>query len=220
MGAKKMRKLRGLFAVVLLFLGLSSCNSYLAGGLRVAWGRQLLEQGNYQEALLYFFEAQQSLAANGKTSGLFRATKSSARRRIGYNIGLIYSALGQNRAAIRQWQQILNRGGLDQDEALRFALFYNIGLLYSKADENAAARRYLVQALDLRPKHENARKALELCLLREKSPKLLSEDQQTLAQSPPQPGIGDEQILNYISQEARYHFQRDAPTQKVLRNDW
>ena len=220
MGNRKMwfRKLQ-VWIFLLALLLFSSCNSYLANGMRVAWGRQLFLQGSYQEAMLYFFDAQQSFRENIKK---IHSASQAARslRRIAYNVGLVYSALGQSLAAIGQWQQILDRGELEKDEELHFALLYNIGVLYSQADENITARRYLVQALDLRPKHENARKALELCLLRlQQSNRLASEEDEQILSSP-QSGISDEQILNYISREANYRFQRDEPTQKVLRNDW
>ncbi|MEM9423981.1 MAG: hypothetical protein AAF975_04230 [Spirochaetota bacterium] len=198
-----------------------SCDSYLADGVRVAWAKQLFQQGNYQEALLYLLEAEQNRIQNASRSA---KPKFLALRRIQYNIGLIYSALGQNRAAVELWQAILDQGGRRDDESLQFALLYNIGLLYAQIGQNENARRNLVQALDLRPDHEGARKALELSLESLKQGPLnaekLSKEEQLKESLPAQSGISDEQILDYISRQAHYRFQRDAKAAQVLRNDW
>ncbi len=217
--------LLGLAIAVLL----SSCNSYLADGVRVAWAKQLFRQGSYQEALLYFLKAERG-RQNSIRQQLGKVVPGDSRmralRRIRYNIGLVYSALGQSQASLESWQSIIDRGGLDSDPTLQFNLLYNTGLLYSQVGQNEYSRRYLVQALELRPESDEARQALELCLERLRHSQLARQSAQRaqkeeLAELPPsQASISDEQILNYISRQANYRFQRDAPARKVLRNDW
>ncbi|WGK69840.1 tetratricopeptide repeat protein [Candidatus Haliotispira prima] len=209
---------------VLIF---SSCSSYLADGIRVAWAKQLFRQGSYQEALLYFLDAEQNRSQNiqrqyGKLPP--GDSKLLVLHRIRYNIGLVYIALGQSNVAIDSWQSILDRGGLDADKTLQFTVLYNIGLLYSQAGRNKEARLHLVRAVDLRPEHNDARKALELSLRHLKQNQLSQQSQKDdkipIESLPSQSGIGDEQILHYISRQANYRFKRDAKIQQVLRNDW
>ena len=211
-----------LYLIVLATL-LLSCDSYLADGVRVAWAKQLFQQGSYQEALLYFLEAEQNRKVQLELADQLESAEFLALRRIQYNIGLIYSALGQSRAAIARWQLILDQGGISDDEPLQFALLYNVGLLHSQIGQNDKARRYLVQALNLRPDHERARKALELALKHLQQGQLSQQSQQeedSQLKESLQSSIGDEQILNYISRQAKYRFKRGAKAQQILRNDW
>ncbi len=207
----------------LFFMLFFSCNSYLADGMRVAWGKQLFQQGNYQEALLYFLDAEQNRLRSFQLQP-GNSAEFLALRRIQYNVGLIYSALGQSLPAINYWQAILDKGGIIDDQPLQFALLYNIGLLYSQTSQNAKARLNLVQALTLQPDHEGARKALELCLEQLKqsqlSEKLATKENKLQEVLPSESSISDEQILNYISRQANYRFKRDTKIQQALRNDW
>ena len=204
---------------------LFSCNTYLVDGMRVAWSKQLFQQGNYQEALLYSLNAEQNRVLSIAESPLqLKNMKYLALRRTQYNIGLIYSALGQSKAAIKRWQFILDKGDIHQDEILQFSLFYNIGLLYSQSGQNEQARNSFVQALELRPNHEGARRALEISLyyLRQEKLKLPPISEAPVLQEllPAQPAGIDEQILDYALRQANYRFKRDAKVQNILQNDW
>ena len=205
---------------------LSSCDSYLSDGIRVAWAKQLFQQGQYQEALLYSLDAEQNRTQSLKKYPNLNPDDLQllSLKRIQYNIGLIYSALGQSRAAIERWQELLNRGELNSDTDLQFSILYNIGLLYSQVGQNDVARRNLVQALRLRPEHKSCRKALEIVLAHLKQNELgqKSEPKNSQPEELPssQSSINDEQILNYISRQASYRFKSDVKAQQVLRNDW
>lgn len=196
------------FTVLLLF----SCSGYLADGIRVVRGNYLFGQGRYQEALLHY------LATSPDGYG------EKVQNLIDYDVGLVYNALGETKAAIDKWNAVLESSTTRADKNLYFSLLYNIALLHMQSRDYERARLRLVEALGERPDDLPSRIALKRCLekLRQQEQVADRESEQDRAETPVSFSFSTEQILNYISQNSEYYYlqQSDSDHKEAAQNDW
>ncbi len=137
---------------LLLLLGTSllvSCTDWNAGWL-VIQGNNAFQRGDFQRANLSYLSARDAGAASEV---------------INYNLGNVYNALGETNAALAVW----NRIGRPADEELAFRLAFNKGyLLYQRGQYDEAFQAFRT-ALTLRPGSLDAKRNLEICLLKTQS---------------------------------------------------
>jgi len=144
-------------------------------------GNRHFAEGSYQEAQLVYLEALE-LGKYGEW--------------VHYNLGNVYYALGERKAALEEWEKAI---GVD-DSRLRFNVLFNKGVLALEEGNFHEAEKLFIQVLELDSTNYSAKVNLEYA-----SMKLSSLQAQTSKlQSSPQPNKLDdegERLLHYIRQK-------------------
>ena len=135
---------RGLIAALcLLFV---SCSEWGAGWA-VVQGNAAFQRGEFQRSSLSYLGAQ---------------TVGASPDVVNYNLGNVYNALGETNTALSVWNRIVRPG----DEELAYRLAFNKGyLLYQRGQYEEAFQEFRT-ALLLRPASLDAKRNLEICLLK------------------------------------------------------
>jgi len=133
-----------LAAVVLALL--ASCSEWNSGWA-VVQGNAAYQRGEFQKASLSY------LAAEATGTGLDV---------VSYNLGNVYNALGETNTALAVWGRITLPGS----EELAYRLAFNRGyLLYQRGQYDEACAQFRT-ALLMKPSSLEAKKNLEICLLK------------------------------------------------------
>jgi len=171
---------KGLILLILGSTSVLSCSG-VRMGLLVWNGNRYFAEGNYQEAQLAYLEALE-LGKHGEW--------------VHYNLGNVYYALGERKAALEEWEKAI---GVD-DSRLRFNVLFNKGVLALEEGNFHEAETLFIQALELDSTNFSAKVNLEYA-----SMKLSSlQAQASKLQSSPQPNKLDdegERLLHYIRQK-------------------
>jgi Ca-activated chloride channel family protein len=118
--------------------------------------------------------------------------------RIFYDIGNVYHALGEGRAALDMWEQARDRG----DEVLLYRIAFNRGVLFYEMGNYSEAYSMFRRALTFRPEDVEAKTNLEYCLRKMN----IEEEQQPRRSSSgeKQRRLSDDgkRILEYIERSA------------------
>jgi tetratricopeptide (TPR) repeat protein len=136
---------RGALALAAVLV-LVSCSD-LADGWSVVQGNAAYQRGEFQKASLSY------LAAQG--TGAVRDV-------VNYNLGNVYNALGETNTALATWSRI----DKPSTEELAYRLAFNKGyLLYQRGQYEDACREFRT-ALLMKPASLDAKRNLEICLLK------------------------------------------------------
>lgn len=126
---------------------------------------------------------------------------------IHYNLGNVFYALGETSAADEEWSLALET----DDSELLFRTLFNQGNLYFELSQYASAYSRFREALTIRPDSLEAKRNLELVLLKlssqQEQPQVRAEGS---AVSGEEPGEDVERILQYIKrkEESQWVSQR------------
>ncbi|MCX7787459.1 MAG: tetratricopeptide repeat protein [Spirochaetes bacterium] len=191
---------RGLILLILGSASIVSCS-----GLRMGWllwnGNRYFAEGNYQEAQLAYLQALEM--------GQYREW-------IHYNLGNVYYALGERKAALEEWDKALGV----EDSRLRFSVLFNKGVLALEEGNFKEAEKLFIQALELDSTHPAAKVNLEYASLKLSS----LQAQATKPQSTPKPSKLDdegERLLHYIRQrESNRWIASDKLVVEESAEDW
>lgn len=141
------RVLGGIVMAVLVTLG--SCSDW-KDGWAVIQGNAAFQRGDFQRAALQYLSAQQG---------------SDFLDVVNYNLGNVYNALGETNTALAVWNRI-SRPGSDE---LAYRLAFNRGyLLYQRGQYDQACQEFRT-ALMMKPSSLDAKRNLEICLLKTQS---------------------------------------------------
>ena len=133
-------------AAGLLSLLAVSCSDWRAG-LAVVEGNAAYQRGEFQKAGLAYLSAQGADASSDV---------------VNYNLGNVYNALGETNTSLAVWNRIVRPA----DEELGFRLAFNKGyLLYQRGQYDEAYQEFRT-ALLLKPSSLDAKRNLEICLLK------------------------------------------------------
>lgn len=135
-------------AVLALFLFTGCQASHPALG--VLRGNREFSQGHYQKAIILYMDALKT--------GQYEPW-------IQYNLGNVYTALGEGDAAMEMWK----RAGETENKDLLFRLSFNRGHLYYLQGEYREAFRAFQEALRYNPASHEAKINLELTLVKLKA---------------------------------------------------
>ena len=131
---------------------------------------------------------------------------------IHYNLGNVFYALGETTAAEEEWSlAAVDRAGRE----LRFRTLFNQGNLYYELSQFAAAYASFREALILRPDHVDAKRNLELALLKLSSQQETSQvEAQGKASAAESPQEDVDRILEYIKrkEESQWISQQRSET--------
>jgi tetratricopeptide (TPR) repeat protein len=135
-----------LFFVVLAALSLASCSDW-SDGWAIVQGNAAFQRGEFQKASLSY------LAAQGTGASLDV---------VNYNLGNVFNALGETNTALSVWNRITRPGS----EELAYRLAFNKGyLLYQRGQYDLACQEFRT-ALLMKPSSLDAKRNLEICLLK------------------------------------------------------
>ena len=134
--------------VSLLALSLASCSEWQEG-LSIIQGNGAFQRGEFQKASLSYLSVQDSPAADI----------------VNYNLGNVYNALGETNTAMAVWSRIAKPGS----EELAYRLAFNRGYLqYQRGQYDEAVKEFRT-ALLMKPSSLDAKRNLEICLLKTQS---------------------------------------------------
>jgi len=135
-----------LFAAVAALLLLASCTEGTQGWI-VMQGNAAFQRGEFQKSSLSYLAAQ---------------NLGGALDVIDYNLGNVYNALGETNTALAVWARITQ----PSSEELAYRLAFNKGyLLYQRGQYEEACQEFRT-ALVMKPSSLDAKRNLEICLLK------------------------------------------------------
>lgn len=182
-----------------LVLLLASCTEW-GGGWAIAQGNAAFQRGEFQKASLSYLAAQDA---------------GSSLDVVHYNLGNVYNALGETNTALAVWAQI----GQPGSEELAYRLAFNRGyLLYQRGQYEDACREFRT-ALIMKPSSLDAKRNLEICLLKTQNfgtalPARSRTDRTD-------PGETQRALLDYINRlEGTRWKANNRPDLPVVSSDW
>ena len=138
--------------IAVIGLSLSACRA-LEPAVEVLSGNHTYGRGQYQKAILHYLNAEDLVA-------------SSTRDVVHYNLGNVYYALGEGKAALQAWA-LAERSTDDIDTLFRIA--FNRGVVYLNWGRYEEAYRSFRRALVLKPMDIDSKINLEDALSRIRS---------------------------------------------------
>jgi len=137
--------------------------------------------------------------------------------RIAYNIGNVYHALGEGRAALEKWDEAKD----DSDQELLYRIAFNRGVQFYEMGNYSEAYSMFRKALKVRPEDVEAKTNLEYCLRKmnteeETSPQRTSSEDE-------RPNLSDDgkRILEYIERSAPTLGKPERPSAEQTKGkDW
>ncbi len=194
-----MGALRGLL-LMFLALVLVSCGD-LSHGLAVLQGNAAFQRGEFQRASLNYLEVLDN-----------EATRSV----VLYNLGNVYNALGEANSALAAWSGITTPSA----DELQFRLSFNKGhLLYQRGKYGEAYIEFKT-ALTLKPSSVEAKRNLELSLVKVQSFGLgLSPRTSTPTSTPKET---EKAMLDYINrlEGSRWKANNQPESSSASSSDW
>jgi len=187
----------------LLFLSFLciSC-SHVQAGWDVLMGNASFQRGEFQKSSLEYLSADKALKGDDV---------------VAYNLGNVYNALGETNTALATWSRISQ----PSSDELAFRLAFNMGYLqYQKGQYDAACNNFRT-ALILRPQSLDAKRNLELCLLKTQN---FETDLPARPKSGERGDLGDSQraLLDYLSrlEGTRWKANNQIEPSVVSSSDW
>lgn len=191
---------KGVWALLAGLLALGSCAEW-TNGWAIAQGNAAFQRGEFQKASLSY------LAAQGGGTSLDV---------VHYNLGNVYNALGETNTALAVWAQI----GQPGSEELAYRLAFNRGyLLYQRGQYEDACREFRT-ALIMKPSSLDAKRNLEICLLKTQNfGTALPARSRTVDRA--DPGEAQKALLDYINRlEGTRWKANNRPELPVVSSDW
>lgn len=137
--------MRLLIAAAALSLSLISCSEW-SEGVAIVQGNGAFQRGEFQKASLSYLSVLDSPAADI----------------LNYNLGNVYNALGETNTAMAVWNKITKPGS----DELAYRLAFNRGYLqYQRGQYDEAVKEFRT-ALLMKPASLDAKRNLEICLLK------------------------------------------------------
>jgi len=172
--------------------------------LFVFWGcgNYNFQRGEYQESALQYMEVLDSQEYSPYAS---------------FNLGNVYQALGEPRSALGQWETI-SLG--DAPEELSYRVYFNFGVLFFQQGQYNLAYSHFKKALKMRPEDWDAKKNLELSLLKIQTPS--STENRNNSSGTRGGELGETQaLLEYVERLERNQWKgrQELTTEENLR-DW
>jgi len=169
---------RATLGALVSVLVLGSCTE-AGAGWSVIQGNAAFQRGEFQKASLSYLAAEKS----GTSLDV-----------IDYNLGNVYNALGETNSALSVWGRIRNPGS----EELSYRLAFNKGyLLYQRGQYEEACQEFRT-ALLMKPSSLEAKRNLEICLLKTQNFGSVLPGR-SLTPEAPTPGETQKALLDYIS---------------------
>ena len=166
---------------------------------QVLMGNLSYNRGNYQKAILNYLDAEQSDIPTHDA--------------VNYNLGNVYYALGEGRAALGAWERAESEA--DNIDTL-FRIAFNKGLLFYHWGRYQEAYLSFKQALKLNPGNLDAKINLEESLSRIPA----SGNAPSSIEAPTDPEKGYSRILEYIKHKEASQWQQQNTNTKESLNDW
>ena len=181
-------------------LSLVSCVRVQVGWFLIK-GNQYYLDGRYQEAQMAYLKA---LELNMYEEW------------VRYNLGNVYYALGERRAALEEW----DRAQGSVDSRLRFKVLFNKGVLALEEENWREGEKLFIRALELDPTSYSAKVNLEYATQKIAS----AQTQASKLQTSPRPQKLDEEgerLLHYIRQkESNRWIASDRLAVEESAEDW
>lgn len=190
---------------ILLMVFLGSIGFISCGRVQVGWflitGNWYYLEGRYQKAQMAYLKALEL---------------KKYEEWVHYNLGNVYYALGERRAALEEW----DRAQGAEDSRLRFNVLFNKGVLALEEENWKEGEKLFIQALELDPTSYSAKVNLEYATRKIAS----AETQGAKLQGSPKPQKLDEEgerLLHYIRQkESKRWIASDRLAVEELAGDW
>ena len=142
--------------VISSFIFLSSCSSPLPY-LHILAGNFYYYRGDYERATAEYMKEMNS---GNRVDWVL------------YNLGNVYFALGEPKAAIEKFKKVSVSGGKE----LFFMAQYNLGVIYYQLSDYEEAYHYFIRALELKPSDIDSKLNLEYSLQKLRSSITLQND--------------------------------------------
>lgn len=190
---------------VLLMVFIGSLSFISCGRVQVGWflitGNWHYVEGRYQEALMAYLKALE-----------LKRYEEWVR----YNLGNVYYALGERRAALEEW----DRAQGAEDSRLRFNVLFNKGVLALEEENWKEGETLFIQALELDPTNYSAKVNLEYAT--RKIAKTETQGVKLRSSSKPQKLDEEgERLLHYIRQkESNRWIASNRLAVEELTEDW
>lgn len=153
-GRKKIN-LRSSSSVLLLIMLLGGCSSRFNDGYSILEGKVFWNRKNYQEAVVYFLQAEDSaLTRQDEEYQQYAA----------YNLGSTYLMQNETEAAMNRFDKI----DKNVSEKIKFSVLYNSGIIAHRNGDYEKAVQCFKQALQIDSRNTNAKINLELSLQQKK----------------------------------------------------
>ncbi|OQY37831.1 MAG: hypothetical protein B6229_07530 [Spirochaetaceae bacterium 4572_7] len=187
-------------SIIVIILSLTSCERLTEGATLIS-GNQKYRSGNYQGAIIDYLKGVESSA----NMNYFH-----------YNLGNVYSSLGEYPAAFSVW----SRATHITNPQLKYNLLFNIGFLKYKLGDYREAYELYRDALVLMPYKLEAKINLELCLSK-MSAGTYSPKGEIPKKESDNSGVTDEttRILEYIRQKEAMTWGTEYQASGI-ENDW
>jgi Ca-activated chloride channel family protein len=187
LGFRRKKAIHTPLLLCIFSLVLSSC-SQIQGKLLIMEGNFYKSQNKYAEAIASFLKAQ-----------IYPEAAPYAE----YGLGLSYSSLEENDAALERYSaslESLNHLSVDkfkgEHRELGFRLSYNIGIIYFEQSDYSGAAEYFRQALEIDSSRLEAKRNLELSLLAMSRP---NQNETTSASTDARTGAqGSQALFDYL----------------------
>ena len=171
----------------LAFLFLSALGLFQSCGqiephLAVLRGNSAYRKGEYQEANVEYLGALEY----GEYADY-----------VSFNLGAVYNALGENEAALDEWQKVL----LSRNASLSFKTIFNLGTLYYRQGRYEEAYRSFRKALELEPGSMSAKINLEHALAKLQAKGKEPDSRQGAAAAPGRFSEEVTRVLDYVQRK-------------------
>jgi len=165
-------------------------------------GNASFQRGEFQKASLNYLAAQEA---------------SHSSEVIDYNLGNVYNSLGETNTALAVWGHIVR----PSSEELAYRLAFNKGyLLYQRGQYNEACREFRT-ALVMKPSSLDAKRNLEICLLKTQNFGTTLPNRPRTAERT-DPGETQKALLDYINRLEGTRWKANNRPDSAVRSssDW
>lgn len=195
------RPIRSFGFLLVVLASLSSCAEASQGWV-VMQGNASFQRGEFQKASLSYLAAQEA----GLSTDV-----------IDYNLGNVYNALGETNTALAVWARIVQ----PSSEELAYRLAFNKGYLLYQRGQYAAAAEEFRTALLMKPASLDAKRNLEICLLKTQNFGTTLPSR-TRAVESSDPGETQRALLDYINRLEGTRWKANNRPDSTVRSssDW
>jgi len=182
-------------------LSLASCSEW-GDGWDIIQGNAAFQRGEFQKASLGYLAA----LATGDSRDV-----------VNYNLGNVYNALGETNTALSVWTRIVRPGS----EELSYRLAFNKGYLFYQRGQYDQAVQEFRTALLMKPSSLDAKRNLEICLLKTQNFGSALPARTRTSQYA-EPGETQKALLDYINrlEGTRWKANNRPDTTAASSSDW